>query len=192
MITKRVVAHELGHSIASRFDNEFDSRSISLETTNLYEAACMATRKNEGNGNTLLKNKHLSCVINLGGIYGELLFCGNWEVTNSRLDIEEFLSFNRKSKSQFIGELVNWFWHDEDPYSFYNLSRVNNGCRLFPNEISYRLPYLWESFIVFRDRVNTYQFRTTVEMIYADYKQLGVNSVLKSDLNKYSKKVLGE
>ena len=168
---KSIIAHELGHAICAEVqDGYWYPSSLDFERDENALAYCYCDKLDEKK--TYVKGPYSRAkqVMNLGGIFGELLYAGDWSPWGARSDIDEFVTANHKSKSKLKDELDKWLFRDDDELSF-------RACSSFADESSRRefaldhhdtcrrLPELWNAYLDFCDRISKDAFRENIEDI---------------------------
>jgi hypothetical protein len=172
-----LLAHEFGHAIYCRlFDKESDPISIDLTEGKRYLAFCSIGEKTSKQLAT--RYSRLCDVSSLGGLFGELLFQGSFDISNSREDIDNFLVANRGSKSSLYGELYNWFWLEDDEQSYCKLMR-NVDTWVSEEDMKLRLPWLHDMYTRFNGHIDVDKFIMETERIVAR----GTTSVKPRTLN---------
>jgi len=168
--TKQIIAHELGHAISGVVqDNYLLPYEIEFNEVVGTTASCsvefVSKRGLKGPFSTL-KN-----VSDLGGVFGELVFCKKFEPWGCRVDIDNFISSNLKSTRGVIHEVDMWFNVEEDGYSFYVIRSTipyKNKKRVLYDETEFecRLPNMYEIYEDFLNRIDVKEFRACVNEIY--------------------------
>jgi hypothetical protein len=168
---KSTIAHELGHAICAEVQDGFwYPSSLDFERDENALAYCYCEKLDEKK--TYVKGPYSRAkqVMNLGGIFGELLQGGEWSPWGARADLDEFVTANYKSKSKLKVELDEFLFQDDDELSF-------RACSSYPDQQSRRnfvldhhdtcrrLPELWIAYLDFCDRISKDAFRDNVDDI---------------------------
>jgi len=155
-----LLAHEFGHAVyGNLFDVENDASSINIEGTSTVQGYCYFTEKR---GKAIpTAYSRLKEISYLGGMFGEMLYSGQFSVYGARSDIDEFITTNKYSQSSLLGELYNWYWLDEDAYSYSKI--VQQVETEFTNhEIAERLPWLYDAYCRFNQHIDAEKFNSVV------------------------------
>lgn len=192
MTSKSIIAHELGHAVLMHMDNEFKATKISLKEEDGNWASCDCKKIKGGKGNTVnLEVSKLHGISDLGGIFGELVFCGKWNPWGCRLDLDDFTSNNCTSKSKIVNEAFEWLWNDSDKLSFFNFlkkkSRYKKSVSYFTEkQTEKRLSNMWSAYQSFASKINPTEFRYIVNEIYEKEKE----EIRHNTIQKYIKRVV--
>lgn len=194
-----IIAHELGHAIAAMIlDVEFDPVAIEISPKgSSAQAYCHLTsdtddedRMKKGNMSSVKDAKKLADIVDLGGIFGELIYAGEWDPWGSRSDLDEFTSTNRKRKSPLIDEIFEWMWNDEDELSFISKIREHKDRILkYESTLDFydtmvRLPYLWSVYIDFCGKIDRKEFKNVVNEMNKSKSNFIEGKELKAYLNR--------
>ena len=182
MSYKLIIAHELGHAICAEVQDGFwYPSSLEFEKDDNALAYCYCEKRDTHKG---IKGPYSRTkqVINLGGIFGELLYGGEWNPWGARTDVDEFVTANKASKLK--NELDEWLFQDDDPLSF-------RACSSDPSEVwrrnfvldhhdtSRRLPELWNVYLDFCDRIDKPSFKEVVDRINKEKIKVVDSKMLK-------------
>ena len=110
-------------------------------------------------------------MLDLGGLFGELAWGHEFCPWGIRVDMTEFLSKNKMSKSKFIYELYDWFYVDSDSQSFRAtskvLARINRDRRTISlADLQLRLPETYKAYQRFIKFVDHTSFWNHVDEIW--------------------------
>ena len=171
MINKALVAHELGHAISATVQDAFwVPSSIEFIKNDSEQAACYCDKlemRKSGMKGPHSRTKH---IMNLGGIFGELLWCGSWSPWGARADIDDFITANYRSKSDLKFELDSWMFIDDDKLSFRACSKRDENVERVEFELDHhdtcrRLPQLWDAYLDYCDKIDKGAFMETIDEI---------------------------
>lgn len=168
---KGIIAHELGHAICAEVqDGYWYPSSLDFERDENALAYCYCEKLDEKK--TYVKGPYSRAkqVMNLGGIFGELLQDGNWSPWGARSDLDEFVTANYKSKSKLKAELDDWLFVADDELSFracssYGDQASRRNFLLDHHDTCRRLPELWTAYLDYCDRISKDAFRDNVDDI---------------------------
>jgi len=172
---KYLIAHELGHAVCAEVQDGFwYSSGLVLErdeTSLAYAWSEKLDTKKEGLKSPYVKLKQM---MNLGGLFGELLYSGKWNPWGVRADIDEVVSANT-SRHPLILELDDWLWRDDDENSFRFCSALSTDSErraftLDAHDTARRLPALWDAYLDFCDRIDKHLFCVNVDEIVKSKK----------------------
>ena len=124
----------------------------------------------------------------LGGIYGDLLFSGGWSPLAARGDMESFITENSTTG---MTDLMAWFWKDDDDLSFRAASSLptkkeRNDFKFDSHETCIRLPFVWEAYCDFCDKIDKAEFKAIVSEIYKAKKK----KINKKQIQAYAKRII--
>jgi len=170
---KILIAHELGHALCAEVQDGFwvpSDLSFKREKGNGTLAYCScdkrATRKPKVRG----PYSRTTNIMNLGGLFGELLQRGCWSPWGCRADIDEFVTTNRANNLLKM-ELDDWMWVSGDDLSFRACSSINSGTidrrkyTMDSHDTAKRLPQVWMAYLDFCDRIDKEKFKDKVDYI---------------------------
>ncbi len=168
---KTTIAHELGHAICAEVqDKIWYPTGLSFKEDDTAAAYCYCDKKK--NKKTYVNSPHSKSngMMNLGGLFGELLWHGKWSPWSARADIDEFVSLNEKSKGKLKQELDDWMWVDDDKLSFRFCTQFGDiesrrSFRMDTHDTARRLPIVWEAYLDFCDRIDKKAFIENVDYI---------------------------
>jgi len=173
-MSKYVIAHELGHAICAEVqDAIWYPTGLSFESEDGILAACLCDKR-KTKKDIIGPFSKTSAMVNLGGIFGELLWNGKWAPWSARADVDEFITLNTK-KSPIQTEMDNWFWVDDDELSFRSCSKMfyveeRRKFRMDCHDTARRLPNLWSAYLDFCDRIDKHAFIDSVNEISSNGK----------------------
>lgn len=184
MASRGVIAHELGHAVcAETQDGLWVATSLDFEKDDNAMAYCYCDKLDKPKP---LKGKYVKTkqMMNLGGIFGELLVDGNWSPWGARNDVDEFVTANDRSKSKLKEELDNWLFRDDDELSFRACSSFQDDSSrrsftLDHHDTFSRLPHLWEAYVDFCSKISKDAFRENVDDLMKDKSQTIEGAELK-------------
>ena len=172
---KYIVAHELGHAICAEVQDGFWYPSgLSFKKEDGTIAACFCDKRKVRKKNVTGPYSRTIGMMNLGGLFGELLWCGEWSPWGARADIDEFITVN-STRNSIKNELDEWMWMNDDKLSFRACTKINDGeerrkFRMDCHDTARRLPSLWSAYLDFCDRVDKQEFKNQVNIIVSNNK----------------------
>ena len=170
-MNKGIIAHELGHALAANTQDRFwYPTSIVLEKDDNALAYCYCDQLEEKKSHVTGPYTKFKQMMNLGGIFGELICNGHWSPWGGRADIDEFVTANCKSSSPFVEELDDWLFVDDDDFSFRACSALKDrslrrSFLMTHVDTFQRLPELWGAYVDFCDRIRVEAFIEAVDDI---------------------------
>lgn len=191
-MNKLIVAHELGHAVCAEVQDGFwFPLGLGFEKDESVIAYCYCDKHDKKKPNLKGPYSKTKSMMNLGGLFGELLYGSNWSPWGARADIDEFVTTNSKTKNKIMIELDSWTWVDDDNLSFRACTRLESDkirreFVLDAHETARRLPNLWEAYLDFCDRIDKKIFFASVDAISTSNK-LELN---KSELKKIIKEII--
>ena len=192
-----VVAHELGHAVvAAMLDNEYEPICIEMKPDDgLSLAYCNLHPLDVKKGNKSIHSaSKLHHITDLGGIFGELLFGGEFEPWGSRSDVDNFLCVNSQSRGKLVEELFDWMWNDDDALSWWSVTREIKDRKkkyqatLDLYDVEHRLPHLWSIYKDFIGKIDRKEFKNVVDEI----ARSKVDYVGDKELNEYLDRIILE
>lgn len=164
------IAHELGHAIGAETQDGFWYPSgLSFEKDDNAVAYCYCEQLDTKKPNLKGPYTKVKQIMNLGGIFGELLYAGYWHPWGARGDIDEFISANSNTRNKLKDELDDWYWLADDDKAFravLNHDDYGYASRgkfvLDCHDTARRLPLLWEAHLDFCDRISKEAFKDNV------------------------------
>jgi len=191
-MNKLVIAHELGHAVCAEAQDGFWYPSgLSFEKDESALAYCYCEKHDQKKPDLKGPYIKLKQMMNLGGIFGELLYGANWSPWGARCDVDEFITANSKGKNKLMVELDGWNWIDDDELSF-RACTILSGDKarrefvLDAHDTARRLPHLWVAYLDFCDRIDKATFFANVEDI-ANEKQVEID---QKQIKKIVKEIL--
>lgn len=166
---KSIIAHELGHAICAEVqDGQWFPSGLDFERDENALAYCYCEKLDDKKPHIKGPYSRAKQVMNLGGIFGELLLTGEWSPWGARSDVDEFVTANQKSKSKLKEELDRWLFQDDDELSFracssYGDESSRRGFLLDHHDTFRRLPELWKAYVDFCDRISKDAFRDNID-----------------------------
>ena len=167
MVSKNIIAHELGHMLSAVVQDGFwipTSLKLKGEYNTLAHCACKQETKMKKIRGPYVKIKG---IMDLGGIFGELLWSGSWRPWGCRQDVDDFTLGNKNLNNILVVELDYWLWVDDDELSFRACSQFDcdSSRRQFMmdhHDTCKRLPELWKVYLDFCDRIDKISFKENV------------------------------
>lgn len=189
---KSLFAHEFGHAIVARLmDPRFDALYLDLATNDTAYAQCYPTDRVSKKG-MKVKRKNLAFIIDLGGLFGELLFQGKCVPWGARIDITDFLACNRTA-SAFRQELDRWFYTDNDSLSFRRFLLKGVHKRRFAymteDEFAQRLPATYKIYSLLKGLVDEEEFRRVIEELWEGSQMHELTTIAEEPLTTLIKRV---
>ena len=192
---RSIIAHEMGHAIVGEIlDSEYEPTTITLRSTKgeAGRAACNFNTTGEYGNTSLPTIRRLHNLIDLGGIFGELILNGEWSPWGASYDLEDFVGVNIESRGKLITELFNWMYNDEDDQSYFDLIRKEKdiigkrNTTLTWNDTRTRLPQLWEVYLDFVGKIDIKNFKDVV----VEIEKGSEKEISKARLNRYMKRIV--
>jgi len=188
MVSEILIAHELGHAIAGILqDNLYWPESITLYGSKGILACCEFDDRPRKITGRFGKFKYMS---DLGGLYGELIIEGSWNPWSARSDLDSFNCENTSNISK-ISELDQWLWMDDDDLSFRACTKLfpikeRRFFKLDAHETFKRLPFIWDAFCDFCDKINKNEFKTIVKEIRKNEEEV----LDQKQIEDYAKRII--
>lgn len=190
-----LLAHEMGHAlIAHMFEEKYDPIAIEIcKPSDPAQAYCHFTdEKTSKAGNTsgVRSNRSLVDLTDLGGLFGELLYRGEWDPWGSRTDIDNFTCANKKRTSGIVHELFEWMWNDRDELSFFEKisehkeRKMKYESTLDVYDTMYRLPLLYQAYEDFLWKINRKEFKNVVDTLAGEKEVFVEGDELRYYLNR--------
>ena len=192
MIKNSLIAHELGHALcAETQDGYWYATSLDFKGDDGAMANCYCDKHKNRKTNIKGKYTRIKDMMNLGGLYGELLLGGSWSPWSARCDIDDFTTSNQGSKAKIVIELDLWMWVDLDHRAFrsctmYNDVRSRRAFKLDAHDTCHRLPHLWTAYMDFCDRIDKDLFKANV----LDIAKANDKEVDNAELTKIMKEII--
>lgn len=188
---KYIVAHELGHAICAEVQDGFWYPSgLSFKKDDGTLAVCFCDKRKERKKNVKGPYSKTSGMMNLGGLFGEMLWGGEWSPWGARADIDEFITMNT-TRNAIKNELDEWLWVKDDDLSFRACSKIDSTearrkFRLDCHNTARRLPALWDAYLDFCDRIDKESFKFHVNEIVSN----NMVEVRTKDLKEIMKEII--
>jgi hypothetical protein len=178
---RSLVAHELGHAVCAEVQDGFwYACGLSFKAEDGQLACCYTEKLDRKKPNIKGPYSRVKNMVSLGGIFGELLYHGAWSPWSARADVDEFATENRTTKNKVMLELDSWMWRDDDDLSYRFCTNRGIAARrnvvLDIHDTARRLPFLWDAYLDFCDRIDKEAFLIKVEEV-----STGGNIEIESD-----------
>lgn len=192
---KTIIAHELGHAVmGGRIDFGWIASEIKLKTDrgDAARAYCNMDETGRVGNNSVKGTTQLINICDLGGMFGELVYGGEWSPWGASYDLEEFVLQNIKSKSKLINEIFWWLWNAKDDLAYLEMIRrkptINGKRTTIMNwyETMNRLPELWKVYLDFCGRIDINEYKVVVNEI----RKSGTEIVSGEELRQYINRVV--
>ena len=165
MVNKKIIAHEIGHALVGRlFDKEYDPDYLLLEGEKGSIAACYFLQERT----SIPPYPGLKNISDLGGMFGELLYCGCWWPWGARADLD---NISYEGNNKLVKEVDEWLWNSNKKNSFFGL--IKNKTRLERRRIKCDkvytvkyLPNIWNEYCKFINFIDKKEFLLVIDEIY--------------------------
>lgn len=172
MLIKTDIAHELGHMLTielGEHKNVATCLSLLADTEGCSVDTPMRKPRQKPITEQLGFTRTFKSYADLGGLFGELCFNGNFRPHAVRYDLDSFLIANTKSKSVLIKEIRIWFRLDPKGFFTY-MKEVTIDARQTPTisteELKKTLPSLLRHYNMFIRHIDEVAFKESVEELY--------------------------
>jgi hypothetical protein len=188
-LNKEIISHELGHAICSDvMDGMYDVDEISFtpkDEKNCYAYCHLVERKNM----KFKPYRKLKDLSDLGGIFGEMLYDGKFNLWWAREDLDNFVTSNYHSKSKLVDEVEHLLNKSELSQKIRLIPRKSRKATMDPISIvviKNNYPEIYKAYRYLERRVNKWNFKTCVNQL--NFKS--VNSVSKKQYIRIKNEVL--
>jgi hypothetical protein len=172
-------------------DPRWDALYLDLSTNDTAYAQCYPTERLSKRG-MKVKRKNLAFIIDLGGLFGEMLLLGKCVPWGARIDITDFLACNRIA-SAYRQELDRWFYTDNTPLSFRKFLLKGVHKRRFAyiteEEFKERLPATYRIYVLFKSLIDQDEFKAVIEELWADSQLRELTTIAEEPLTKLIRRV---
>lgn len=188
---KYLVAHELGHAMSANVQDGFwVATELYLKKEDGVLATCSCEKMKSRKSKITGPYSRTTNIMNMGGIYGELIIRGCWSPWGCRADIDEFIVTNKIS-NKLRNELDEWMWISLEDLSFHSCTSLptikdRRKFVLDSHDTAKRLPELWKSYLDFCDKINKEKFKECVNFIVNNKAIKIENEMLKQLMKEIS------
>lgn len=187
-MNKEIISHELGHAICSDvMDGMYDVGEISFtpkDEKNCYAYCHLIERKNM----KFRSYKKLKDLSDLGGIFGEMIYSGKFNLWWAREDLDNFATSNFYSKSKLVDEVEHLLNKSELSQKIRNMPRKSRktiepvSIVLIKNDY----PELYKAYRYLERRIDKMNYRSSVNQL--SYKE--INSVSEKQYLKIKGEII--
>lgn len=187
-MTKGTIAHELGHIIVNEvLDGMFITTKLVLNPSE--GSLAYVEYDNSKRKKCKYKLGKVESFMDLGGIFGELVYYKKVSVWGARADLDSFTSVNirvTKSKQKIVKEIYTWLWINKNQ-SLFRVARLptikQRDAFAIPLEKFQKiLPITYKVYLDFLKLIDEKEFITVVNDIFntkkATYNEADIQSFI--------------